>query len=307
MSTRRSALPSKPGLVNWMLLIILGIVWGSSFSVVTLSLTGFQPLTIVAGRLALAAVILLTLAIGLGYGIPTLKTPTGRRIWLHALGVAILMNVLPFALLSWGQLYVASGFAGITMAVVPLFVLPLAHFLVPGEFMNKAKTLGFLLGFIGVVVLIGPGAFISSGSEVESLARLACLGATFGYASGNIITRLAPSSPQLSFAAATMILATVISVPLAYVFEGIPQSPPLNAVIGLIYLGLVPTALATFILVKIITSAGPSFLVMVNFQVPVWAAIMGVVFLSEAIPPQFIIALGLILSGLAISQLKRHS
>jgi drug/metabolite transporter (DMT)-like permease len=306
VTTVKPPATEKPSPVIWALLVLLGIVWGSSFSVVTITLTGFQPLTIVAGRIALAAIVLWGLAIGFGHGIPTMKTPTGRRIWLHALGVAIFMNVLPFALLSWGQLYVASGFAGITMAVVPLFVLPLAHFLVPGELMTKSKTIGFILGFLGVVILIGPKAFLSSGSDIESLARLACLAATLGYASGNIITRLAPPSPLLSFAAATMILATIISIPLAYGFEGLPQSPPAAAVIGIIYLGLVPTALATFILVKIITSAGSSFLVLVNFQVPVWAALMGIVFLSESMPPQFIVALFLILSGLALSQLRRN-
>jgi drug/metabolite transporter (DMT)-like permease len=297
----------KPSPQIWGLLILLGLIWGSSFSVVTVSLTGFAPLTLAAIRIALAAIVLLALAFGLGFGLPTFASPTGRRIWLHALGVALLMNVIPFALLSWGQLYVASGFAGITMAVVPLFVLPLAHFLVPGESMNRKKIAGFLMGFVGVVVLIGPKAFASSGAEVESLARLALLGATFGYASGNIITRLAPPSPQMSFAAATMLLATIVIVPLAYLVDGAPQAPPLKAIAGVIYLGLVPTAAATFILVKIITSAGSSFLVLVNYQVPIWAAVMGVVFLSESIPPQFLIALGLILTGLAFSQIKRPS
>jgi drug/metabolite transporter (DMT)-like permease len=297
----------KPSPLIWGLLILLGLIWGSSFSVVTITLTGFAPLTLAAIRIVLAAIVLLVLAFGFGFGLPTFATPTGRRIWLHALGVGLLMNVIPFALLSWGQLYVASGFAGITMAVVPLFVLPMAHFLVPGEVMSRKKVAGFLMGFIGVVILIGPKAFTSSGAEVESLARLACLGATLGYASGNIITRLAPSCPQLSFAAATMLLAALVIAPLAYLVDGAPQAPPLPAIAGVIYLGLVPTAAATFILVKIITSAGSSFLVLVNYQVPIWAAVMGVVFLSESVPPQFILALVLILSGLALSQIRRPS
>ncbi|MFT4715910.1 MAG: drug/metabolite transporter (DMT)-like permease [Paracoccaceae bacterium] len=307
MTTLAEKSIERPSLLIWALLVLLGIVWGSSFSVVSITLQSFQPITIAAGRITLAALVLWALATGLGYGLPTLKTSTGRRIWLHALGVAVLMNVLPFTLLSWGQLYVASGFAGITMAVVPLLVLPLAHFLVPGEFMNKSKAVGFLLGFLGVVILIGPKAFLSSGSDVEALARIACLGATFGYATGNIITRLAPPSPQLSFAAASLILAAAISLPLAYGFEGLPQNPSIQGILGLAYLGLVPTALATFILVKIITTAGPSFMVLVNFQVPVWAALMGIVFLTETMPPQLIIALVLILAGLGFSQIRRRT
>ncbi len=60
-------------------------------------------------------------------GLPPAGTPRGRRIWLHCVGMGIFSNALPFALLSWGQVQVSSGFAGISMAVVPLLVLPLAH------------------------------------------------------------------------------------------------------------------------------------------------------------------------------------
>ena len=149
----------------------------------------------------------------------------GRRIWLHCLGMGVFSNALPFALLSWGQERVSSGFAGITMAVVPLLVLPLAHVFVPGEQMTLRKAVGFVVGFAGVALLIGPGG--EAGAGAVGLARMACVAASCSYAVGAIITRLAPPGPTLSFGAAGLLIAAAISVPLALVFEGWPASPPL--------------------------------------------------------------------------------
>ena len=216
--------------------------------------------------------------------------------------MGVFSNALPFALLSWGQERVSSGFAGITMAVVPLLVLPLAHVFVPGEQMTLRKAVGFVVGFAGVALLVGPGG--EAGSGAVGLARIACVAASCSYAVGAIITRLAPPGPTLSFGAAGLLIAAAISVPLALVFEGWPASPPLPALLGVLYLGIFPTALATIALVYVVQSAGPSFMSLVNYQVPVWAVILGLVVLDEDLPPQFLGALALILAGLAVSQLR---
>ena len=298
MSTDR---PS-PTPLAWLLLVLLGLTWGGSFLGIAKALTGFGPLTVAAARIGLAAVILTAIALVSGTGLPPRSTPEGRRIWRHCLGMGVFSNALPFALLSWGQERVSSGFAGITMAVVPLLVLPLAHVFVPGERMTRRKAAGFAIGFCGVVLLIGHGG--GGGSEGVGLARLACISASCSYAVGAIITRLAPPGPTLAFAAAGLLVAAAISIPLALGVEGWPTSPPLPALAGVLYLGIFPTALATLALVDVVQSAGPSFMSLVNYQVPVWAVILGLVVLDEALPPQFLGALALILLGLAVSQLR---
>ncbi|MCW1934470.1 EamA family transporter [Pararhodobacter zhoushanensis] len=80
--------------------------------------------------------------------------------------------------------------------------------------------------------------------------------------------------------------------------------PPLRSTLALVYLGLMPTALATLIMVHVIRSAGPTFLTQTNYQVPVWSVLFGVLILSEPLPPQFLAALGLILTGLAVSRVS---
>ena len=304
MSRPESPPASRPAAspLAWILLFLLGLTWGGSFLGIAKALTGFGPLTIAASRIAIAAAILTAIALASGQGLPPRATARGRRIWLHCLGMGVFSNALPFALLSWGQERVSSGFAGITMAVVPLLVLPLAHVFVPGEQMTLRKAVGFVVGFAGVALLVGPGG--EAGSGAVGLARMACVAASCSYAVGAIITRLAPPGPTLSFGAAGLLIAAAISVPLALVFEGWPASPPLPALLGVLYLGIFPTALATIALVYVVQSAGPSFMSLVNYQVPVWAVILGLVVLDEELPPQFLGALALILAGLAVSQLR---
>jgi drug/metabolite transporter (DMT)-like permease len=291
-----------PSPLAWLLLILLGLTWGGSFLGIAKALTGFGPLTIAACRIGIGAAILLAVALATGQGLPPRGTRRGRRIWLHCLGMGVFSNALPFALLAWGQERVSSGFAGITMAVVPLLVLPLAHVFVPGEQMTLRKVVGFVVGFAGVALLVGSGG--GGGGEAVGLARLACVAASCSYAVGAIITRLAPPGPTISFGAGGLLIAAAISVPLALGFEAWPASPPLPAVLGVVYLGVFPTALATIALVYVVQSAGPTFMSLVNYQVPVWAVILGLVVLDEELPPQFLAALALILAGLAVSQIR---
>lgn len=283
---------------DWLLLILLGVVWGASFMGVKLSLTGFGPAQVAAIRIALGALALTALAYGLGKGLPGFAA---RRLWAHIIGMGMFSNAFPFLLLAWAQKSVTSGFAGITMAVVPLLVLPLAHAFVPGEQLTRRKGIGFVVGFAGVAALVGPAAFSSTGADSETLARLACIAAAGCYAIGSIITRLSPPSNQLSFGAGALIAATCVIVPVALIWEPLPTPDP-TAVAAVFYLGFFPTALATLILVRVITSAGPTFLTQVNYQVPIWSVLFGTFLLHEPLPPTFLGALVLILAGLAISR-----
>jgi drug/metabolite transporter (DMT)-like permease len=297
--------PATPTTVDWIALILLGLVWGASFLGVAIALEGYGPLAVAAGRIGLAAVALWGVARALGDGLPGLRSPEGRRVWAFATAMGVFSNAVPFFLLSWGMQHVTSGFAGITMAAVPIFVLVLAHFFLPGETLNWRRLAAFALGIAGVALLIGPDAFASGGSDAEGLARLACLLATACYAVGSIFTRLCPPVSLVSLSAAALIMAAAMIVPAALLIEGLPDSlPSARATLALVYLGLGPTALATLLLVRVIRGAGPGFLTQVNYHVPVWSVIFGVTILAEPLPPQFLVALGLIMAGLFVGRAK---
>ncbi|MXU65524.1 DMT family transporter [Oceanomicrobium pacificus] len=298
-----------PSLTSWILLLSLAVIWGASFLAVEIALIDLPPLMVAALRVALAALLLVAYAVTLGPGLPPVGTATGKRIWLHCAGMGIFSNALPFSLLSWGQQHVTSSFAGLTMAVVPLFVLPLAHLLVPGERMSVRRSLGFGIGFLGVIVLLGPQTILAGpeGSGPVALARLACIAAAGCYACGAIITRLSPPTHMLSFSAGGLLIGAVVLMPVAVALEGWPSEIGAGPLAAVLYLAVLPTAVATILLVRVIADAGPSFLSLVNYQVPVWAMLFGALLLSEPITLQFGLALGLILAGLFVSQTGRTS
>ena len=295
-----------PAPLDWGLLFFLGVIWGGAFLGVELALNSLDPIWVSTGRISLAAMLLVLVAIITDAGLPTIRSATGRRVWLHCIGMGMFTNAIPFSLLAWGQQHVTSSFAGITMAVVPLLVLPLSHFLVPGERLTLKRTIGFTIGFAGVVFLVG-GEQLFSGSAANKgtpmlTAQIACVLASCCYAIGSIITRLCPPVNTISFAASGLLVATVILLPLALITSGVPENVSKISVSGLVFLGLFPTGLATILLTIIIKRAGPPFLSLVNYQVPVWAVIIGLTLLGEAIPGHFFISLAIILAGLSIAQ-----
>lgn len=292
----------KIAATNWIRIAVLGVIWGASFMFISVALTGAGPLFVAACRITLGAVFLLGLSFARGNRLPPVRGRQAGRVWAFALAMALFSNAIPFALLSWGQQWVASGFAGVCMAVVPLLILPLAHILVPGERMRLRKLAGFVLGTVGVAVLIGPGAFTPTGNAMESFARLACIGAACCYAVGSISTRLCPKVDGLALAAAVLMLAALIITPYALMEEGLPTDLTQKSFWALLYLGILPTGVAQILLVQVNREAGPSFFGLVNYQVPVWSVILGAVVLSEPLPPSLLLALALILSGVALSQ-----
>jgi len=288
--------------VNWLRIMALGLIWGASFMFISVALRDTGPLTIAAARITLGAIFLLVLVRLKGRSLPDPRDGQGRRIWAFAAFMALFSNAIPFSLLSWAQQSVASGFAGVCMAAVPLLILPLAHFLVSGERLSLRKLAGFVLGTVGGVVLIGPDAFASTGKDLESLARLACLGVAGCYAMGSIATRLCPEVDRLALSALVLSIGAAIILPYALLQEGLPTTLSVNSFLALLYLGILPTGVAQLLLVQVNREAGPSFFGLVNYMVPVWSVVLGAVVLFEPLPPSLLVAMALILGGVAISQ-----
>jgi drug/metabolite transporter (DMT)-like permease len=291
--------PKNPGLINWLLILILGVVWGGAFMSVRLSLDGFGPWSVAAWRTGLGGITLAIIGAALGQGIH--KIPT-MRAWIFAIIIGAGAVALPFAMLSWGQQFIPSAFAGVAMGAVPLLVLPMVYLFSKDEDIGPRRVLGMLLGFVGLFILVGPGAAASTGHENEWLGRLACLAAAGCYASGSVITRRAPKMPPIAFATASLLVAAVILIPIAAITEGWPDSFPTKPTAALFYAAMFPTALAAVIRVRVITTAGSLFMSLTSYQVPVWSVILGMSFMGETLPPQLFIALAIILAGIGLSQ-----
>ena len=264
--------------------------------VVSIALRGYGPITVACARTTLGAFALLGIMFAL-------RRPLPSRQAMRAIAIIGPLNTaLPFMLLSWGQQYVPSAFAGISMAVLPLFVLPLAYFF-SDETLDMRRVVGVLFGVVGAIVLIGPGV-LRIGTGMEPWGQIACLLATLSYSISSILTRRCPPVDSITMAAFTLMFGSIIMIPLMILIEGIPTPTTGESTLAIIFLGLVPTAFAAYLRVMVVRTAGSVFMTNVNYQVPLWSVVFGAVLLDETLPIEFFIALGIILAGLAISQDK---
>ncbi|WP_298976606.1 DMT family transporter [uncultured Roseobacter sp.] len=287
-------------LKSWLMVGILGFTWGGTFLVTEIALEGLTPFWLAAGRIGFAAVLMTAIWAMLGFRL--FEAPASRADWRAAMVIGALSSAVPFMLLAWGQQFVTSGFAGVSMAAVALIVLPLAHFLVPGERLTPRKGAGFIIGFIGVCVLIGAQAFETSGASMEPAGRLACIGAASCYAISSILMRRLPPVNTIGLSTVLLLIGAVLVIPIALIVEGPPPLPDTKTLVVVAILGLIPTAAANLLRVQVVRSAGPVFMSLTNYQVPIWSVVLGAALLGEPLPPSLMWALVLILAGVGLSQ-----
>lgn len=286
-------------LSHWLLLFTIVALWGSAFGITEFAIEAFAPITLVTGRMILAAALLTLVALLRGQ-----RFPKTARFWTFCLAMAIAGNCLPFWLISAAQQEIDSGLAGILMSIMPLSTLLLAHVFVPGETLSGGKLMGLLLGFVGIVVLIGPEALLELEGEGTAIFwELATLFAAFCYAANAIIARHRPPADPIVAAAGTMIVGAVIMVPI-----GVWDLPAqiLNAstsgLIAALALAVLASAVAPVVFLRLIALAGPSFVAFINYLIPLWAVMVGISLLGEEPRWTALAALALILGGLALSE-----
>ena len=294
----------KHRLIDWLLLLALAGLWGTSFLFVKIAVREIAPATLVAARFVIAASVL-----SLAVRARGLRLPASRRVWSHYLLMGLIGNALPFTLIAWGQIRVDVGVAGILLGAMPLMTLLLAHFFVPGERMTRRITGGLTVGFVGLVILFGPETLLELGGEASDLPRQAAiLSAASCYAISTILARRLATQDALVSAATVMWTTSAMMVPAAlWMDRPWDPDPSLEALASTVWLGLFATALATILYFRVIQSAGPTFLSLMNYMIPVVALTAGVVVLDEEPVGTVLIGLVLILTGLAISRLGRRS
>ncbi len=281
---------------DWGLLLALSAMWGSAFLFIKLGVASVPPATLVAGRIVIGAIVLYVALRWRGLALP----PFGAAWWPYA-AIALAGNSAPFFLISWGQQVVDSALAGILMAIMPLTTLLLAHFFVAGERMTLWRTTGFVIGFSGIVVLMEPSALSAAGGNL--IAELAVLAGAVCYAANSVISRRLITTDFLVASTAVMVVATVMTLPLAlWIDRPWTLAPSAGSVASIIWLGIGPTALATILYFQLIATAGPTFMALVNYFSPVVALAAGVALLGEQPGPAAFAGLGLILLGIAVSR-----
>ncbi|MFD2206311.1 DMT family transporter [Kiloniella antarctica] len=294
-------LSDKPKFHHYLLLVLLGAIWGSSFFLIKVTLETVSPVTLTAFRLFFAFLALTALVMVLGK-----KFPTDMGTWRRYGIIAVTGNILPFILISWGELHIDSGLAAILMSVVPLTALFVAHFWTDDEKMSLPKITGTLVGFCGVILLVGPDVLKGLGDSVLGQLAVAfasfCYGATSVYARKTGLVKLDP----IVNGSAILLCASVMAIPMAFILEDpLSLDPTLESIGALISLAVLSTAIAYIILYYLLGSVGANFTALNNYLVPVFGMVWGYMFLSESYGMDAFVALAVILFGIIITQLGK--
>jgi drug/metabolite transporter (DMT)-like permease len=279
---------------DWLLLVVLSILWGGSFFFAAVAVRELPPLTLVLARVALAAALLAPVA-----RLLRLSLPRGLAAWRPYVVLGLLNNLVPFSLIVYGQTLIASGVASVLNATTPLFTLVVAR-IFAGEPLTAARLGGVVLGAAGVGVLIGPNALKADAASV--LGMLCVLGAALSYGLSALWMRRLKGTPPLVSAQAQLMCSTVMLVPLAGMVDRfwalpMPGTTTLGAVLGL---AAFSTALAYVVFFRIGATAGPSNVMLVTLLIPVSATALGVLVLGERLAPHQIAGALLIASALAV-------
>lgn len=280
---------------EWLLLVILSIVWGGSFYFVGVAVEVLPSLSIVALRVSLAALALLAAVYITG-----LKMPSISEGWLAFACMGLLNNLIPFSLIVWGQTYIASGLASILNATTPLFTIVMAHFLTRDEKMTRLKVTGVAIGLTGVVIMLGFEVFAGIGDRV--LAQFAVLGAAVSYSLAGIYGRRFGQLgvEPLVTAAGQVTASSLLLIPLA-VFHDQPftlEMPGVEVWLAIFGLALISTAFAYILYFRLLSTAGATNVLLVTLLVPVSAILFGTVFLGERLESKHLLGMSLIGIGL---------
>ena len=274
---------------NWVLLGALSVLWGAAYLVIAIALRGFSPVVVVFGRVALAALFLVPLAIRRG----VLKAVLQHPKWM--LITVLFQATAPLLLLTYGQWWLSTGLTGVLIGAQPLFVAILATRFAPDERPEGAKGVaGLLLGFAGVALLFGVDIV---GSQNLWIGGILVTAAALCYAIGSILihNRLGSVAP-LGIATSAMVVASVVLVVPATL--SVPEAPPTTAsVLALLALGIVFTALTLTIFYGLIARVGPGKATLAFYLSPGVTVILGWLFLNEEIRWSTLVGLGAIVAG----------
>jgi drug/metabolite transporter (DMT)-like permease len=295
---------------NWGLFALLSVVWGSSFLWIKVgqggdlpalglahpaNATTFRPFMLVAVRLLFGL-------IGLAVVVAAQRThlPRDRRTLLAYLFMGAVNTAIPFVLITWGQRRIDSSLASILNGTVPLFTIVIAHFWQADERITFGRLGGLLLGFAGVVVLVGrdvqPGALAANlWGELAVIAAAACYAVALNFSRRYLRNQspVAQSFMVLLFADLILLVATPLAEPV-----DLPSSP--LAWFAVLWLGLLGSCLAYLLFFSLINAWGATRASLITYVFPVIGLVLGILLLGETADWRLFVGAALVVSGILV-------
>ena len=287
---------ARPTRTDWLLLLVLGIMWGTSYAFIKLGVETLPTFTLIATRLLIGFGLLATVVL-----IAREPLPRNPRTYLHLIVMAAINIVIPFTLITTAERSVDSAIAAILNGAVPLIVIVLAAFTFHDEPITVNRLVGVIVGYIGVIVLVGPGLTAASGGSAFS-GELALLGSTVSYAVGAVYARrnirgLRPMIPAVFQVGFALIMVGA----LAFAFEKpLAVSWNLDALIAVAWLGLLGSGLAYLVMFRLLSRIGATATSQLAYLLPVVGIVTGALMFGEQVDTGVIAGTGLILGGVTL-------
>ena len=273
-----------PKLIDYILLIILSLIWASAFFNIKIATYSFGPVTIAFLRVFFGSIPVLLLCY-----LKNIKIEAFSKDWHWFAMIGFINLVVPFFLIAYGVKSVQSNLAAILMSTTPLSSTILAHFYTKNEKFNLVKTIGILIGFSGIIFLFSDNILIDQNNFISALLIL--LGSTC-YVIGGVLTLKISNKKNENVTGSILIWATIILFPFVAFLEQPWQSTPrIDSLASVIYLGIVPTGVAWLLRFRILTQNGLIFQSQVSYLIPIFGVILGFIFLDELITTKVLISL----------------
>lgn len=277
--------------------LALAAIWGSSFLLIKLGDEALAPAQVALSRVAIGSAVLLVVLAARRE-----RLPRGVVAWRRLAVAALLLNALPFTLFAYGETQVTSVLAGIWNATTPLLTLLVAMAVLPGERPTRQRITGLLVGFGGVLIVLGVWRGLGGQAVLGSLA---CLGAACCYGLGYPYTRLrlaGRAESVVALAAAQLICATIELALVAPLLVGAPTSLTPRAVVSVVALGVLGTGLAFVLNYGLIRDAGATVASTVTYVIPLFSTLLGVLILSEPLTWNEPVGALVVILGVAVAQ-----
>ena len=281
----------QPKLLDYLLLVLLALIWASAFFNIKIATYSYGPITIACLRILFGAVPVILLCM-----YQKIKIEAFSKDWKWFAAIGFINLVIPFFLIAYGVQKVQSNLAAILMSSTPISATILAHIYTDKEKINFYKIVGILLGFSGIVYLFSDNLLITKDNFFSALMIL--LGSTF-YVIGGILTLKISHKKNENVTASILIWGTIIILPISIIFEQ-PWNftPRLDSTLSLIYLGIFPTGIAWLLRFMILKNNGVVFQSQVAFLIPIFGVILGYIFLQEIITSKVMLSLVAVVLGI---------
>jgi len=274
----------QPKIIDYLLLVLLALIWASAFFNIKIATYSYGPVTIAFLRVFFGAIPVLLLCY-----YRNIKIEAFSKDWHWFAMIGFINLVAPFFLIAYGVQSVQSNLAAILMSTTPLSSTVLGHFYTTNEKFNFIKTFGILIGFSGILYLFSDNLLIDENNFISALLIL--LGSTC-YVVGGVLTLKISKKKNENVTGSILIWATIILIPLvSFIEQPWNLTPRLDSTVSVIYLGLVSTGIAWLLRFRILVNNGLIFQSQVSYLIPIFGTILSYVFLKELITTKVLISL----------------